>query len=85
MWFCAGVFNEERTLHATPVMCIAVIIQMAISSRGLLHTRFTTACSLLDSELSMSGVCVVARVFKGYTDTILLVVSSREQLSLSSS
>lgn len=65
-------------------MCIAVIIQMAISSRGLFHTRFTTACSLLDSELSASGVCVVARVFKGYTDAILLVVCSRE-LSLSSS
>lgn len=70
--FCAGIFNEGRTLHATPVMCIAGVIQMAGSSRGLFHTRFTTACSLLDSELCMSDVCVVACVFKGYTHTIIL-------------
>lgn len=52
-------------------MCIAVVIQMAVSSRGLFHTRFTTACSLLDSGLFASGARVVARIFKGYTDTIL--------------
>lgn len=52
-------------------MCIAVVIQMVVFSRGLFHTRFTTVCSLLDSELRTSGVHVVAHVFKGYTDTIL--------------
>lgn len=51
-------------------MCVAVVIQMAVSSRGLFHTRFTTACSLLDSEQCVSGGRVVAGVFKGYTDTM---------------
>lgn len=72
IWFCAGVFNEGRTLHAAPVTCLAVVTQMAVSSHGLVHTRFTTVCSLLDLELCMSAVRVVACIFKVCIDTILL-------------
>lgn len=60
-WLCAGAFNKGGTWHTTAEMCMAVVIQTAMPSRGQLCYRISCVL-VIGLGLCASRVHVVASV-----------------------